>query len=204
MLGTIILAGGKGNRIGGNKPLMKLGGRSLISYVLEAVSKVSDEAVVVVGRDGVKRFEALLQKEVKIAIDIVPGGGPLIGVYSGLRHLNSKYAVVLPCDTPFVNEGVLNYLISKAEGADAVVPLWPNGYMEPLHSIYKVSAALEASEATVEEGKFRIYNMIEKLEKVIYVPVEKLRKFDPDLLTFFNINSPEDLKKAEAILKLKP
>ena len=203
MLGVIILAGGKGNRIGGNKPFMKLEGRSLISYVLEVSSKVSDEAIVVVGRDRIKRFEAKLLKDVKIVIDIKSGGGPLVGVYSGLKHLRSKYALVLPCDSPFISEGVLKYLIGRAEGVDAVIPSWPSGYMEPLHSIYNVSAALKASEAAMEEGAFRIYNMIERLEKVIYIPVEELRRFDLDLLTFFNINSIEDLKNAETILKLK-
>jgi molybdopterin-guanine dinucleotide biosynthesis protein A len=201
MLGSIILAGGKGNRIGGYKPLMKLGDRRLISYVLKVALKISDEAVVVFGRDDVKRIEALLPKDVKIAVDIISSGGPLIGVYSGLRHLNSDYVAVLPCDSPFVHEEVLKHLISKAEGADAAIPLWPNGYMEPLHSVYKVSAALEACEAAMEEEKFRIYNMIEKLEKPIYVPMEELRELDPELLTFFNINSREDLKRAEDMLK---
>ena len=203
MLGVIILAGGKGNRIGGNKPFMKLGDRSLIFHVLEVSSKVSDETIVVVGRDRIKRFEGLLPKEVKIVMDIKSGGGPLIGVYSGLKHLRSEYALVLPCDSPFISEGVLKYLIAKAEGADAVIPSWPSGYMEPLHSIYKVSAAIKASESAMEEGAFRIYNMIERLEKAIYIPVEELKRFDLDLLTFFNINSTEDLKNAETILKLK-
>lgn len=84
-----------------------------------------------------------------------------------------------------------------------MVPLWPNGYIEPLHSVYNVSAALRASEAATEGGNLRISNMIERLERTIYVPVEELRRFDPDLLTFFNINSKEDLKRAEAILKSK-
>lgn len=203
MLGTIILAGGKGNRIGGNKPFMKLGGKSLIFYALETASKVSDETVVVVGGDAAKLFEARLPKDVKIAVDITSDGGPLIGVYSGLKHLLSKYAVVLPCDSPFIHEDALKYLVSKAEGADAAIPLWPNGYIEPLHSVYHVSAALKASEEAMEEGKFRIYNMIKRLERAIYVPVEELKKYDPALLTFFNINSTEDLKKAEEILKLR-
>jgi len=203
MLGAVILAGGKGDRIGGNKPFMKLGGRSLILYVLEVTSNVSDEVVVVVDRDRLRRSEALLPKDIKVVMDITSGRGPLIGVYSGLKHLRSEYAVVLPCDSPFIHEGVLKYLISRVEGMDAVIPLWPNGYIEPLHSIYNVSAALKASERTMEEEKFRIYNMIESFERTIYVPMEKLRKFDPDLLTFFNINSTEDLKDAEAILKSK-
>ena len=201
MPGTIILAGGKGNRIGGRKPFMELEGRSLVHYVLKVTRGVSDETVVVTSRDMVKRFEALLPEDVKVVSDIVPGRGPLVGVYSGLNHIRSEYAMVLPCDAPFINEHVLKHLIGEAEGVDAVVPLWPNGYIEPLHSVYRVSAAFKASKAAVREMSFKISNMIERLERTLYVPVERLKRFDLDLLTFFNVNSTEDLKDAEAILK---
>lgn len=117
MLGVLILAGGEGDRIGGNKSFMMLAGRSLISYVLEAVSQVSDETVVVISRgEDVKGLEALLSRDIKFAIDLKRGGGPLIGVYSGLSRLRSEYAMVLPCDSPFINAGVLRYLIGRAEG----------------------------------------------------------------------------------------
>jgi len=202
MLGAVILAGGEGDRIGGDKPFTELGGKNLVSYVLEAASKVSDEIVVVVGADRVERFETLLP-DVHVAVDIASGGGPLIGVYSGLRRLRSEYAVALPCDSPFISETVLRYLIGKAEGVDAAIPRWPNGYLEPLHSVYRASAALRECEEAMERGGSRIHSMIERLERTAYVPVEELRRFDPDLLTFFNINSVEDLERAEAILKLK-
>jgi len=201
MTGAIILAGGEGNRIGGKKPLMKLGGEHLISYVLNVALRVSDEAVVVVSRDDLETFETLLPEDVKVATDILPGGGPLIGVNSGLKRLRTENAMVLPCDCPFIDEGVLRYLESRAEGADAAVPLWPNGYMEPLHAVYRVSSALKASEAAIREGRSRVHSMIERLKTTIYVPVGELRRLDPDLLTFFNINSKEDLRAAEAILR---
>lgn len=200
MADAIILAGGRGGRIGGPKPLMELGGRALISYVLDAASEVSDEIVVVVGEEE-GHLENLLPRKARIARDLTRGGGPLIGVYSGLTHLRSEYAVVLPCDSPFINTEVLKYLIGRAEGADAAVPLWPNGYIEPLHSVYNVPAALEAGKAAIEAEKLRVHSMIERLKETVYVPVEELRRFDPGLLTFFNINSGEDLKRAEAILR---
>lgn len=198
MLGTVILAGGKGNRIGGNKPFMKLWGKSLIFYVLEAASRVADDVIVVVGKEEESRFESLTHRNVKVVGDIISGGGPLIGVYSGLKHLTSEYTIVLPCDSPFIQVEMLRYLISIAGRADAVIPQWPNGYIEPLHSVYNVSATLKASQAAIEEEDFKISNMIERLEKIIYVPVERLKKFDQDLLAFLNINNMEDLTNAEA------
>lgn len=199
MLGAVILAGGEGNRIGGDKPFTEMGGMKLISYVLEAASKVSDEIIVVVGADRVKRFETLLP-DVHIAMDIASGIGPLMGVYSGLSRLRSEHALALPCDTPFISVAVLRYMIGKAEGVDAAIPRWPNGYLEPLHSVYKVSAALRGCEEAIREGGSRIHSMIERLDRTAYVPIEELRRLDPDLLTFFNINSVEDLERAEAIL----
>jgi molybdopterin-guanine dinucleotide biosynthesis protein A len=205
MSGAIILAGGKGDRIGGDKPFIRLGDRPLISYTLEVVTKISRELIIVVSRDVREptRFNSLIPKNAKIIEDVHPEGGPLIGVYSGLKHMNSKYVAILPCDAPFVNEGVLRYLLKRSEDAHAVIPIWPNGYIEPLHAVYKVTAARKASRKAIEEGKKRVNDMVQRLEKTIYVPVEELKIFDQELLTFHNINSMEDLENAEKILKIK-
>lgn len=201
MIGAVILAGGAGNRIGGDKPLIDFKGKKLIHYVIEAASSVSDEIIVVVDEDEEKKFKTIVPEDVEVIVDQISGGGPLIGLYSGLRQIRSEYAVALPCDSPFLNLEVLRFLLCKARGVDAVIPQWPNGYIEPLHSIYKVSAALKCSEEALGEGKSRIHDMIDRLEKTIFVSIESIRKFDPELLTFFNINSLEDLEKAETIIK---
>jgi molybdopterin-guanine dinucleotide biosynthesis protein A len=204
MLGVLILAGGKGNRIGGNKPLVKLGGRILISYVLEVANKISNDVIVVLGNnDDLQSMRKKLPWEVKIIKDIGKIGGPLIGVYTGFKQLSMEYAAVLPCDSPFINIGVLKFMESEVKGMDAAIPIWPNGYIEPLHGIYRVPTALDASHEALKENKTRIYNMIEKLKNKSYIPIEKLKKFDPDLLSFFNINNTNDLKQAEAILSLR-
>ena len=205
MSGAIILAGGKGDRIGGDKPFIKLGDRPLISYILEVVTKISRELIIVVSQDvhDPTRFNSLVPKNAKVIEDIHPDGGPLIGVYSGLKDISSEYAVILPCDAPFVNEGVLRYLIKRSEDTHAVIPVWPNGYIEPLHAVYNVKAARKASRKAIDEGKTRVNDMVQKLEKTIYIPVKELKTFDEELLTFHNINSIEDLENAEKILKLK-
>jgi len=201
MIGSIILAGGAGNRIGGDKPFIDLMGKKLILYVIEAASSVSDEIIVVVDVDEEHKFTSIVPENVDVVVDLMSGRGPLIGLYSGLRQICSEYAVVLPCDSPFINREVLRCLFSKVRGVDAVIPRWPNGYIEPLHSIYKVSASLKHSQEAIGERKFKILDMIDRLEKPEFVSVESLKKFDPELLTFFNINSLEDLVKAEAIMK---
>lgn len=202
MSGAIILAGGKGDRIGGDKPFIELRDRPLISYTLEVVTKISQELIIVVSRDvhDTTRFNSLVPKDAKIIEDIQTEGGPLIGVYSGLQYMNSKYTVILPCDAPFVNERVLRYLLKRSYNTDAVIPIWPNGYIEPLHAVYNVSAARKAGRKAIDEGKKRVNDMVQRLKKTIYIPVEDLKHFDQELLTFHNINSTEDLKNAEKIL----
>ena len=202
MPGAVVLGGGRGDRIGGFKPLIELAGRSLISYVVEAAMKVSDEVVVVVGRDEeAVAIRDIISSSVKVVVDVIPGRGPMVGFCSGLRHLRSEYAAALPCDSPLLNAEALRYLFGRGEGADAAIPIWPNGYIEPLHGVYRVSAALEGCEAAVGGGELRMSSMIGRLEEVIYVPVEDLKRYDPELLTFLNINDREDLVAAEAVLR---
>ncbi|MFB0543307.1 MAG: molybdenum cofactor guanylyltransferase, partial [Candidatus Bathyarchaeia archaeon] len=164
----------------------------------------SDEILVVVGREeDIEGLRDILPSQVRVVSDILPGRGPLVGIYSGFRHLRSEYSVVLPCDSPFIQVDLMRYLIERVEGLDAAVPLWPNGYVEPLHSVYRVKAALRAAEEAVKGEKLRVHDMMRRLEKVAYVPMEELKKFDPGLLTFFNINSSLDLRVAEDILSAR-
>lgn len=201
MVGAIILAGGKGKRIDGEKPFIKLNGKYLICYALNIIKKISDEIIIVTSKEKLNYLKKLVDSSIKIVVDISPEKGPLMAFFSGLKHINSEFVVVLPCDSPFINEKLLRFLVSKAENVDAVVPLWPNENIEPLHSVYNVASTLKASETAIMEKTFKISDMINKLKNTNYVPVKKLREYDPDLLTFFNINNQEDLNEAEAIIK---
>lgn len=200
MTATIVLAGGHGRRMGKRKALLKLGDRTLIERVVETASEFSDEILVVVDKEGRSDLEDLLIGKAKIAYDVTSNGGPLVAIYSGLRRLVSQYSVVLPCDSPFISVDIIKYLIKKAEGADAAVPVWSNGYIEPLHSVYRVEPAQQAAKDACRNAEFRVSSMLHKLRSVIYVAVEDLRAFDGDLSTFFNINSEADLKLAQRLL----
>jgi len=199
MIGVLILAGGQGSRIGGNKALLNFRGRSLISYVIKTALELSEEIFIVVEKEEDIEDLGQLPSQVSVVSDIVPGKGPLIGIYSGLRCLRSEYSVILPCDSPFIRVSVVKYLVEKAQGFDAAIPIWPNGYVEPLHSVYKVKTALRASEEAIKEGKLRVQGMIERLNRIVYISTEDLKTFDQKLLSFFNINSEADLRVAEEL-----
>ncbi|MDH5459844.1 MAG: hypothetical protein OEW71_02260, partial [Candidatus Bathyarchaeota archaeon] len=83
----------------------------------------------------------------------------------------------------------------------AVIPRWPNGYIEPLQAVYCTKPALEAAKNALSEGKLDIRSMVEKLRGIRYVSTLVLQQLDPTLRTFFNVNTPLDLKKAEFTLR---
>jgi molybdopterin-guanine dinucleotide biosynthesis protein A len=197
MFGVLILAGGTGRRFGGNKALMKLGGKPLLLHMVEGVWGFAREIVVAIGKDDEPDdYRRFLSSEVTIRKDAAAKRGPLTGILAGMRGMRSEYTLVLPCDSPFIRGGVLKYLFDKARNADAAIPRWPNGYIEPLHAVYKVSSAFSAAENAMETRKLSIRDMIAGLHKVVYVGTDEIRRLDPQLLTFYNINSQEELRTA--------
>ena len=82
-----------------------------------------------------------------------------------------------------------------------MIPRWPNGYIEPLHAVYQTELALKAAKNAVIEGKLKVRALIEKLQGVRYVSTMIIQKLDPELLTFFNINTPLELIKAISLVK---
>lgn len=202
MWGALILAGGKSRRMKGNKSLIKLGDKPLLLHVTEKILGLAGEIVVVIGKNDVlRKYAAILPSTVTILSDVVEGKGPLAGILTGMQNMHSEYAVVLPSDSPFIEKEALKHLFDKAWGADAAIPRWPNGYIEPLHAVYKISSAVTAAETALRKEELLILDMIKRLKKVVYVSTDNLRKFDRELVTFFNINRQEDLRTATEILK---
>jgi molybdopterin-guanine dinucleotide biosynthesis protein A len=197
MLGALILAGGKSKRFKRNKALIKLRNEPLLVHVIRRVMELTHEIVVVIGKkDESNAFTAVLPTAVRTVKDKMEGKGPLVGIVTGMEELTSKYALVLPCDSPFIKRKVLEYLIRKAKGVDAVIPRWPNGYVEPLHAVYRVVPSISAAKDALRNKELRITDMIKRLNKVIYVGVNEIKQYDNELISFFNINALEDLKRA--------
>ncbi|MEM2936447.1 MAG: molybdenum cofactor guanylyltransferase, partial [Candidatus Bathyarchaeia archaeon] len=117
----------------GNKALIKLGDKPLLLHVTERIRGLTQETVVVIGKnDNLADYKSFLPPSITILKDIVTGMGPLAGILTGMQNMHSEYAVVLPCDSPFIKGEVLTYLFKMAQGVDAAIPRWPNGNIEPL------------------------------------------------------------------------
>ena len=198
---AIILAGGFSERFGQDKGLVQMAGKPLVLHVCERASKTVDEVTIVVSSIRQREtYSSLLPNGTRILVDIEDSQSPLIGALTGFADARRDYSILLPCDTPFISEEVVKLLFEISQGMDAAIPRWPNGYIEPLQAVYRTDSALTATEEAIEKGGVRLLSMISLLKKVRYLSTEVIRKIDPDLITFFNINTPVDLRNAERLI----
>jgi len=199
---AVILAGGFSRRFGKDKGLVVLAGKPLVLHVIDRVSKVVDEVLVVVSsKDQKKKFEIILGEKANLLIDKNDSQTPLVGAITGLESAKDEYSLLLPCDTPLISIQIVEFLLDMCINRSAVIPRWPSGYIEPLQAVYHTKSALTAAKTALAQGNRNMRSMIDNLRGVHYVSTMVLEQLEPDLLTFFNVNTPQDLKKAESILK---
>jgi len=198
---AIILAGGFSKRFGRDKGLIELRGEPLILRVVNKVAGIVDEIVVVVSsRTQKERLEGVLAHRASVVVDKREVQSPLVGAVTGFDQAQGEYSLLLPCDTPFLSSSVVQLLLKLCTKKAAVIPRWPNGYVEPLQAAYHTESALRSARIVLKEGKRNLRSMIAHLNGVRYISTTVLKARDPELLTFFNVNTTDDLRKAEAIL----
>jgi len=198
MRSAVILAGGAGSRLGKEKSLVEFDGRPLIQWSVEKLAPFVEDVVVVArGPEQAKQLEDLIPNAV-IAIDSISGYGPVAGLAAGMGKARNEYVLAIGCDLPFLNADVIDLLFELAQGWDAAVPTRENGMMEPLHSVYKRDALLSACQKAMNRGERRIRAPLTIL-RVKCVAVELLKILDPELLTFFNLNTRKDLDLARCL-----
>jgi len=194
MITSIILAGGRSLRLGRCKAVEAICGKSLLERVIEKLKTISNQILVVTSQE---QLGLLVACEAEVVVDIYPGKGPLAGIYTGLLASKFPYSIVGACDMPFLNVELLRYMIELSEGFDVVIPRSGEGMIEPLHAIYSRSC-INTVRAELERDHLKISQVLDIL-RVRYVEQEEYQKFDPQHLSFFNVNSMLDLKRATAI-----
>ena len=193
-ISSIILAGGKSIRLGHDKVIERLGNKTLLEKVISRIDSFSHEIVIVAAE---KRDFSQLSSNTKIKTvsDIFPGRGSLGGIYTGLVKSESFYNLVVGADMPFLNQKLLSYMIGVADGHDYVIPR-VGQYYEPLHAIYSKNC-ISPIETLINRNRRVIVELFDYV-KVRYVE-EEINRFDPEHLSFFNINTKEDLELARKI-----
>jgi len=191
----IILAGGKSIRLGHDKILEKVGNASLLEQVISRLDSLTRDIIIVTAEE--RTFLPLAgHPKIRITSDIIPGQGSLGGIYTGLVRSDTFYNLVVAADMPFLNEPLLKYMIEVADGFDFVLPR-VRSYYEPLHAIYSRNC-IAPIEAIFQRGRKVIIDLFDHV-KVRFIEAEEIERFDPEHLSFFNVNTKEDLERARRI-----
>ncbi len=196
---AVILAGGRSRRLGRDKAVEPFDGEPLIRRVIRRASEaVSARKVVVVVSDPERAAALPLDDHHLTAVDVFPDCGSLGGIYTGLDAATTEWSLVTACDMPFLSTPLLAHMAGLRDGVDAVVPL-VDGRPEPTHALYN-RRCLPAIEAKLRSGQLKISGFFDDVT-VRYVLEDDIRNFDPILLSFFNINRPEDLARATELAR---
>lgn len=193
-IAAIILTGGKNQRLGENKALVTIGGKSLIERVIERLRPLTSQMIIVTSQE---KTDLPVPDDTEILVDLYPAKGPLVGIYTGLLAVRYSHSIVVACDMPFLSTELLSYMVELADDFDAVVPRLEGEMMEPLHAIYSRSC-LGKMKAYLERSQFGVYPFLNTLH-VRYVERSECQRLDPGLLSFFNINYQSDLDRANAL-----
>lgn len=180
---TVILAGGQGSRMGGDKGLQELHGRPLIAWVIDALRGQGAE-IVISANDNVARYAAF---GYPVIADTVPGyAGPLAGVHAAMQHAENEWVASAPCDTPFLPDDLIARLLAAAQDAEAAFAV-AGGRRHPTIAIYR-KRVLPRLDHYLAQGERRVGDWLHLLharEAVFAVGA-----------SFININSREELEAA--------
>lgn len=194
MYSIAIQAGGESRRMGRDKALLPFLGEPLLVRVMNRVSNLGDEVFVTTNYP-----ERFAEFGVPLVQDELPGMGALGGLYTALNAARHPVLIVVACDMPFVNPEILkeasNQLLSKE--ADAIIPRTEAGY-EPFHAVYRRETCLPAVYAALQAGERRLISWFAQVEVLTLSRAELLR-LDPHELAFWNVNTPDELRRAEEL-----
>ena len=191
----VILSGGLSSRYNGeNKALLRVGGRRIMDHLYGIFSELFDEIILVTNEP--RQF---LEWDLHIVTDIHAVRSSLTGIHTGLFYSSNPFAFFTACDTPFLKKELVQTLLENIdENVDIVWPQTKVG-IEPLCAVYS-KRCLQAADSHIRGNKFKIQRAFRRFRKK-EVSEEILREKDPELLSFFNVNTPEDLARAESMVQ---
>ena len=189
----VILAGGLSKRLGGkNKAFIRIGGKRIIDRQIDVYRRLFDQ-IILVTNDPV----AYMDVDALIVSDHYDQRSSLNGLHAGLFAAAHDHVFCTACDTPFVSGALISCLLEQIDPkADIVIPTTASGF-EPMFAVYKKSC-LPAMDWQLERQLLKIQGLFRKV-RVKTVAESRLRAIDPELISFFNVNTPEDLVMAERL-----
>jgi molybdopterin-guanine dinucleotide biosynthesis protein A len=196
MKSVAIQAGGESRRMGRDKALMPFLDTTLIERVISRVAPLGDEILITTNSP-----QQYLAFNLPLYTDIMPGKGALGGLYTALMTAKYPFVIVVACDMPFVNAGILEAAVSRLhlDKADVAIPQTGKGY-EPFHAAYRRETCLPAVEGALQAGEKRLISWFAAV-KVAPMPESELLRYDSRLVAFNNLNTLEDFEEAEALAR---
>ncbi len=189
----VILAGGLNKRFSGRrKAFLTIGERRIIDDIFDVFTSVFEEIILVTNNP-----MDYLEWDVNIVTDVYPARSSLTGIHTGLFYAGHPYIFVTACDTPFLKRALVETIVQNIEPGDAVVIPETSGGTEQLCAAYS-KTCLSLMERQIKEKQFQIKKMFRKI-RVKKIPENVLRNIDPELMSFFNINTEEDLSFARKL-----
>ena len=190
----VILSGGLNTRFNGqNKAFVRVGQKRILDRLYDIFSDLFDEIILVTNQP-----LQFLDWDLTIVTDIFSARSSLTGIHAGLFYMKNPYAFFSACDTPFLKKELVKTLVEQIDNkTDIIMPETSAGF-EPLCAIYS-KRCLKEAEQHLKKNKFKI-QMAFRGHRIKYIPESVLLQKDPDLISFFNINTPEDLTRAEEMI----
>lgn len=183
----IILAGGRSSRIGADKAFIKIGNKTLIENTFDLITDYCKKILI-----SSNNKEGYSFPEHWIIPDYRQGLGPIGGIYSCLKLSGTENNLVVAVDIPFINNGLIQFLLSNMADAELVIPITGNGKAEPLCAVYKKSL-LPHLEKMIAENNLKVQNLMHYCKsKKLHVSTEQ--EFYHNRL-FHNVNTPDDLNQ---------
>jgi molybdopterin-guanine dinucleotide biosynthesis protein A/molybdopterin converting factor small subunit len=185
---AVVLAGGKSSRMGRPKSLLLFDDEPLIAHIVRALQRMFAETVIVTAPE-----QELPDLPAILVRDEIAYQGPVGGIYYGLQAASGNFCFVTSCDVPFVNPALISHLASQISDHDVVVPHWENRF-QPLHAVYRTSV-LPLLKEQLERRELRPVYLFDKV-RARKIGEDEIRRFDPEGLSFLNMNTPDDYARA--------
>ena len=185
---AIVLAGGKSSRMGRPKALLPFDNEPLIVHIVRALNRIFAETVVVAASG-----QEMPSLPATLVRDEMAYQGPVGGITYGLKAAGKKLCFVTSCDVAFLNAPLISHLMSRIPNYHVVVPYWQER-LQPLHAAYRRSV-LPLFEDQLERGELRPVYLFDRVP-TCKIGEDEIRRFDPEGLSFFNMNTPDDYERA--------
>lgn len=190
---ALILSGGKSSRMGTEKGMVELMGKSFVSHLIDTVRNVTDSITLIANNECYSSFG------LQVIPDIIQNKGPLAGIYTGLMESPYERNLFLSCDIPLINTETILYLIQASENCKGPAVILHNGKTEPLCGIYRKEQTRIIHELLLK-NELSVMHALEQMN-TLYVDISKESFYQPEI--FMNINTKQELESLEKRLQWK-